>query len=156
VHATFTDVMWIVCGLGIMAALLALRGTGKAWEDYSKRGLFMESAQGNRPTPASVNSLEAERLDEIRQLVEAANNRRALRGETTVDVEAEVKRLTADAGPSASRQIDPELEDEVRALVELRNQRRIKRGDAPLDVAAEISRELDALAPLANAHTRLN
>jgi hypothetical protein len=78
----------------------------------------------------------AERDAEIRQLLEARNARRAARGEPPVDVEAELRALTA---PPAT---DPELAAEVRQLVEARNARRIARGQPPLDVEAEVSKRL--------------
>jgi hypothetical protein len=77
----------------------------------------------------------AERDAEIRQLLEARNARRAARGEAPVDVEEELRALTAPAA-------DPELAAEVRQLVEARNARRIARGQPPLDVEAEVSKRL--------------
>jgi plasmid stabilization system protein ParE len=147
-RSSFSDVLWIVCGLGIVAAFYSLKGSAKEWEAYGKRGLFMESLRGDAETPRSQRALDAERDDEIRQMVEAANSRRARRGESALDVDSEIARLTAEGGPAPARQVDPELEDEVRTLVELRNQRRVRKGLAPLDVEAEIRRELDDLGML--------
>jgi hypothetical protein len=144
-HSLFSDVLFVVCGLGILAALWSLKGSAKEWDAYTKRGLVMESMRTAGAPSASPGALEAERDDEIRQLVDAANNRRARRGEAPVDVDAEVARLTAEAGAPVPRPVDPELEDEVRTLVELRNRRRLRQGLDPLDVEAEIRRELAAL-----------
>ena len=65
-----------------------------------------------------------------------ATARRAQRGEPPIDVEAELRALTA--APAA----DPELADEVRQLVQARNARRVARGEQPLDVEAEVSKRL--------------
>jgi hypothetical protein len=70
-------------------------------------------------------------------MLEARNTRRAARGEAPLDVDAELRALTASA--------DPELREEVRALVEARNARRVARGEEPLDVEAEIDRRLREL-----------
>ena len=51
-----------------------------------------------------------ERDTEIRELLEARNERRRRRGEPAIDVEAELKRLTAPG-------IDDELRAEIRDLV---------------------------------------
>ena len=74
-----------------------------------------------------------ERDDEIRQLLEARNERRRRRGLEPVDVEAELRALDRPA-------VDPSLEAEVRALVVARNERRARRGREPLDVEAEVAR----------------
>ncbi len=141
-HSLFSVVLFVVCGLGILAALWSLTGSAERWDAYTKRGLVMERV----PTEAaSPGALAAERDDEIRQLVDAANHRRARRGEAPLDVDAEIARLTADTGPPAARAVDPEVEDEVRTLVELRNRRRVRQGLDPLDVEAEIRRQLTAL-----------
>jgi hypothetical protein len=79
----------------------------------------------------------AEREDDIRQMLEARNARRAARGEETVDVERELRELTR---PPAAQ--DPEIVEEVRTLVQARNARRVARGQEPLDVEAEIERQL--------------
>jgi hypothetical protein len=68
----------------------------------------------------------------------ARNARREARGEAPVDVEEELRALTA---PPA----DPGLREEVRQLVEARNNRRVAKGQEPLDVEAEVSRRLREL-----------
>jgi hypothetical protein len=91
--------------------------------------------------PARGGGGVAERDDEIRQLLEARNERRARRGEDPVDVDAELARLTAPA-------VDPELREEIRQLVVARNHRRMRAGQPPLDVESEIEREIAALGEL--------
>jgi hypothetical protein len=151
-HLLFSDVLWIVLAVGVLASIWAMAGSSKQWQHYGERGMFMESARARESPPPSAAVAAAERISEIRQMVEAANTRRARRGEAPLDVEAEILRLTAAGEPQGSavpRQaplpVDPELEDEVRTLVELRNQRRVRKGQEPLDVEAEVARELAAL-----------
>jgi hypothetical protein len=78
------------------------------------------------------------REEEIRQMLEARNARRSARGEDPLDIDAELRALTAPAA-------DPELREEVRTLVEARNARRTARGEEPLDVEAEVDRQLREL-----------
>jgi hypothetical protein len=147
-HVVFGDVLWAVLGVGVLASVWAMAGSSKEWENYNQRGLYMESVRAKDSPPVTTAIAAAERDSEIRQMVEAANSRRARRGEPPLDVDAEIVRLTAgdsEPGPGLEREVDPELEDEVRTLVELRNQRRIRKGQEPLDVEAEIRRELDGL-----------
>ena len=100
----------------------------------------MDGEGAREPTPGSAAAL-LERDTEIRQLLEARNARRLRRGEQPVDVELELKRLTAPA-------IDPELRAEIRDLVIARNHRRARAGKPPLDVEAEIEREITELQSL--------
>ncbi len=135
-QSTFEDVVWIVCGLGIIVALVALVGVGRIWEDYGKNHLIMERDHGD--SSSSPTAL-AERDEEIRQMLEAKNARRARRGEAPVDVDAELRRL-------AAPRIDEGLRSEIRDLVMARNFRRMRQGKAPLDVSAEIDREIARLS----------
>jgi len=141
-HSTFNDVLWIVCSVGIVVALLSLIGSGKTWDEFGRRGLLMESdSQSRSGGRASSAGSQLERDTEIRQMLEARNTRRVRRGEAPVDVEAELRRLTAPI-------VDDELRGEIRDLVVARNHRRVRRGEAPLDVEAEVEREIANLATL--------
>ncbi len=131
-QAAFGTVLWIVCGLGLVAALASLALTGKTWEEFGRDRLLMD--RDHDPQPASSAAL-MERDEEIRQLLEARNLRRQRRGEPLIDVELELQRLTAP-------RIDDELREEIRQLVLARNHRRARTGKAPLDVEAEIEREI--------------
>jgi hypothetical protein len=121
--------------LAVIVAFGALIASRKTWEDYGKGRFVMDHE------PARSGSGVAERDDEIRQLLEARNERRARRGEDPVDVDAELARLTAPA-------VDPELREEIRQLVVARNHRRMRAGQPPLDVESEIEREIAALGEL--------
>jgi hypothetical protein len=141
VHAVFGTVVWIVCGLGILFAFAALAASGKTWKELGKDRLLMDTDRlPSGPKPGSAAAL-VERDDEIRQLLEARNMRRVRRGEEPIDVEQELRRLTAP-------QIDAELHAEIRDLVIARNHRRARAGKPPLDVEAEIEREIAGLQGL--------
>src|SRR5919112_2099993 len=134
-------VIFVVVGLGAVIAVISLFGRARLYDDIGRGGLSIgedrdmrHGGSGGQPVSA------AEREDDIRQMLEARNARRAAQGRPTVDVEAELAELTRPAAPS-----DPEILEEVRTLVEARNARRIARGKEPLDVEAEIERQLREL-----------
>lgn len=133
-QAAFGTVLWIVCAVSLLIAVLALILSAKTWEDYGKNALLMDGDLSRGPRAGSAAAL-VERDDEIRQLLEARNLRRQRRGERPIDVEQELRRLT-------TPQIDAELRDEIRYLVIARNHRRARTGKPPLDVEAEIEREI--------------
>jgi hypothetical protein len=140
VQSAFGTVLWVVCGVGIVAAVVALVMTGKTWEEYGRNRLVWDTEISHAPKTGSSAAL-LERDTEIRQLLEARNARRARRGEPPLDIDAELGRLTAPA-------IDAELRSEIRDLVVARNHRRARTGKPPLDVDAEIEREIAALSNL--------
>jgi hypothetical protein len=74
-------------------------------------------------------------------MLEARNLRLRKRGEPEIDVESELRRLTAPV-------IDADLRAEIRDFVIARNARRARRGEPPLDVEAEIEREIAGLTGL--------
>jgi hypothetical protein len=139
VQSAFEPVLFAVCGLGLLAALLAILTTNKTWEEYGKSRLLMDH-DASQPAVLGAAAL-LERDIEIRQLLEARNQRRERRGEPLVDVERELQRLTA-------LQVDSQLQTEIRELVVARNHRRVRAGKAPLDVEAEVSREIAQLTML--------
>ena len=108
-----------------------------------RRGMFDEIGGGpfsldEFKAPAGSGSggavSEAEREQEIRQLVEAKNNRRIARGDGPIDTEAEVARLLAldpTVDPDRPAAADNALREEVRGLVLARNRRRQAKATAP-------------------------
>ena len=135
-------VIFVVVGVGAVIAVISLFGRSRLYDDIGRGGLSigedrdLRPARGGGPAhPAPVSA--AERDEDIRQMLEARNARRAAQGRPTVDVEQELAELTRPAAAS-----DPEILEEVRTLVEARNARRIARGQEPLDVEAEIERQL--------------
>ena len=132
-------VIFVVVGIGAVLAVISLFGRSRLYDDIGRGGMSIGEDRDLRPRaredapPVSA----AEREEEIRQMLEARNARRAAQGRPTVDVEQELAELTRPAAAS-----DPEILEEVRQLVEARNARRIARGQEPLDVQAEIERQL--------------
>ena len=139
VEDAFGYVLFGVVVIGVIVALLSLRGD--RYGHVGRDGLFEDGPLGGRGGggagggSASAAVLAAERDEEIRQMVEARNLRRAARGEAPASVDEEIARLS---GPS----VDPGLEAEIRSLVEAKNARRARRGEAPLDVDAEVQRQI--------------
>jgi hypothetical protein len=140
VHAAFGTVLFVVCGVGLLVAFAALVTGGKTWEEFGKSRLLLDRDIASATKPGSAAAL-LERDVEIRQLLEARNARRIRRGEAPIDVEQELRRLTAP-------QIDGELRGEIRQLVIARNHRRARQGHPPLDVEAEVQREIESLGNL--------
>jgi hypothetical protein len=138
-HDAFGIVLWIVCIVAAIAALVALISSRKTWDDFGKGRLLMDS-ELPRASQTSAGSLQ-ERDEEIRQMLEARNARRIRRGEQPLDVEQELARLTAP-------KIDPELQGEIRQLVIARNYRRTRAGKPALDVEAEVERQIKELGDL--------
>lgn len=137
VPGSLGTLIWIIVIVIAVIAIAGMASSGKAWEDVGKGRLSMDHdvRPGGRSTSVAATH---ERDEEIRQMLEARNARRARRGEQPVDIEQELRRLTAP-------QIDPQLREEIRQLVEARNFRRARAGKPPLDVEAEIEREISQL-----------
>ena len=139
-RAAFGPVLFIVCGVSIFGAFIALASSGAVWKEFGRNRLTLDRDLPSGPAPGSAAAL-LERDTEIRQMLEARNARRLRRGERPLDVEQELSRLTAP-------QVDGELRGEIRDLVIARNHRRARAGKPPLDVEAEIEREIRGLSDL--------
>ena len=136
VESGLAVVVIVVSILGIIGAVVAFVGSGKLYEQVGKGDFALDrESMTTGPKPGSA-AARAEAEAEIRQLVEAKSARREARGESALDIEAEVAALTRPQG------VDDALRDEVRQLVIARNERRIRRGEEPLDVEAEVERQL--------------
>ena len=134
----FGVVIFVVVGLGAVIAVISLFGRSRLYDDIGRGGLSIGEDRDTRPGGAGGQPVSAaEREDDIRQMLEARNARRAAQGRPTVDVDQELAELTRPAAAS-----DPEILEEVRQLVEARNARRVARGQEPLDVEAETERQL--------------
>jgi hypothetical protein len=135
----FEIVLLAAVGVGVVAAVVMLTTSGRTWKEYGRSHLFMDKDQSAEPKASGTAAAEREREQEIRELLTARNELRRRRGEATVDVERELRRLTAP-------RIDPELRDEIRQLVIARNHRRRRTGKPPLDVEAEVERKIAELS----------
>ena len=145
-QSAFLTVVIVVGAVGIAGAVVSLLLGRRAWDDYGRDGLVMES-DARRASPArSTPAAHAERDAEVRQMLEARNARRRRRHEPEIDVEAELARLTAGGrAPAPTPDLDDALRAEIRDLVVARNHRRARRGQPPLDVAAEVERQIAEL-----------
>ncbi len=139
----FGIVLFTVVAVAAVAALVSLFGRARLYEQIGRGGLSLneDETQAPRAGSAGGGASAVEREQEIRQMLDARNDRRRRRGEAPVDVDAEVAALTARPAPAA----DPELIAEVRSLVVARNERRARAGKPALDVEAEVARQLDEL-----------
>ncbi len=134
----FTGVVAPLIGLGLK------RVTG-GWDSYGGGAFAILRDSPARKGAAPQSTDPAIQAAEVRQMLEAKAERRKVRGEPALDVEAESARLLAAAaeGPRAGQ--DEELRAEVRQLVVARNERRLRAGLEPLDVEAETARQLAEL-----------
>lgn len=146
-QAALQDAFWtvllvVIVGAAVVA-LITFIGTGRLYDQIGRGGMSINEERGRSAQPAPAGGRGGggsaqERDAEIRQLLQARNERRARRGESPLDVESELARLTA---PS----IDPQLRAEIRQLVIARNERRARAGQPPLDVEAEVERQVQEL-----------
>ncbi|MEA2350036.1 MAG: hypothetical protein QOG86_977 [Thermoleophilaceae bacterium] len=152
-ESAFAIVLFVVVGVAIVAAVIALVTSGGAYGQIGRGGMSIgdeRQASGGPAAPPGMGGVltpgqAAEREAEVRQMLEARNARRAARGQPAGDVDAELAELLR--GPAAAAAaIEPGIEAEVRQLVESRNARRVSRGEEPLDVEAEVRRRLEGLA----------
>jgi hypothetical protein len=134
---TIGYVVIVVASLGVIAAVVSLRGTSGLYDGIGKGAFSLDEPDRPRGPALGSPRAMAEAQAEIRQFVEAKSARREARGEAPLDVEAEIAALTQP--PPA---IDEELRDEVRQLIVARNDRRLARGQPPLDVEAEVDRQI--------------
>ncbi len=141
----------VFAAIPIAAATFVL-GSGRAYKQIGKGQFSVEfehdlpqklSDSGSDPDAAAVI-----RDAELRQLLEAKAYRQRERGDTPLNVEAELERIRAEEIASAPPGEDPALVEEVRQLVLARNARRQRRGEDPLDVEAEVRRQLEDLEGL--------
>jgi hypothetical protein len=127
---------------------LVTRGNDSMYDQIGQGGLSRESDYrgGTLPPAPESPAADAEREQEIRQMLGARSDRLVRRGEPALDIDAEVARLLAPAA-GASGSHDAGLVEEVRQLVVARNERRARQGLEPLDVNAEVARTLEELEP---------
>jgi hypothetical protein len=149
VALTNGDILLIIVFAAIpVATLTFILGAGSALRQIGKGQFAIEQELpqkgGGAPLPVSNEVREAE----IRQMVQAKAYRQEARGETPLDVDAEVQRLLEDQPAAPSLGQDAELRDEVRQLVVARNERRMRKGQEPLDVDSEVERQLHELENL--------
>jgi hypothetical protein len=138
VQEAFGIVIFVVVVVASIVAVITFVISRKAYDDIGRGAFAMRDDVPQPAPPPSSPAAIRERDEEIRQMVAARNEHRARKGEAPLDVETELKRLTAPA-------VDPGLREEIRQLVVARNERRQRRGEPPLDVDAEVERQIAEL-----------
>jgi hypothetical protein len=143
----YGTVIILIVVLAIPVAAIAFASSGTALKSLGKGPFAIDRELPTHgmapPPPISPRMREAE----VRQMLEAKSYRREARGQSPLDVDAELAKLMeAPAGGGGG--VDAELRAEVRALVMARNERRMRRGQPPLDVEEEIERQLRDLEGL--------
>lgn len=142
------EVIIIVVAVVAPIAAIAFAGAGAVYREIG-RGTFAMDHERRDPQGSDLNTAtgRAEQRAELRQMLEAKAYRQRQRGESPIDVEAELRRISA-APAAAAPADDPALAAEVRQLVIARNERRARRGEEPLDVEREVARQLRELEHL--------
>ena len=135
-----------------IGAIVFATGAGNALREIGKGDFAMEHEmpQGGSGGGGEAPVSSAVREEEIRQMVTARSYRREARGESALDVDAEVEKLLAPEREAGSLGQDRGLREEVRQLVVARNERRKRQGKKALNVEKEIERQLRELENLAN------
>jgi hypothetical protein len=139
------EVILIVTFLAIPLAAIAFAGAGAVYREIGKGAFAMDHEAPAEGDGAGSRASREVQEAEIRQMLEAKAYRQRVRGGPVLDVDEEMRKLTA---PAVDLSADPELVEEVRQLVVARNERLMRRGEEPLDVEAEIARQLSDLENL--------
>jgi hypothetical protein len=140
-------VVLLFTGVAAPVAGMLFRHVSRGWDSVGRGPFAIEQQLPLVPRyvsgPASPVD-PAIQAAEVRQMLEAKQERQRRRGEAPLDVEVETTRLLApDEEPSTGARQDAELRAEVRQLVVSRNERRMRKGLDPLDVEGETERQLE-------------
>lgn len=142
------EVILIVVLVVAPIAALAFAGSGAVYKEIGKGAFAMDhEPKGSQGVDLTTAAGQAEQQAELRQMLEGKAYRQRQRGETPIDVEAELAKINAPRS-RGSLGSDPALVAEVRQLVVARNARRERQGKEPLDVQEEIERQLRDLEGL--------
>jgi hypothetical protein len=140
----------VLVGAVVLFALIGVGSFlvgGSAYDKIGEGGLSVGDGSPSAPSepPPGSPQAQAEREQEIRQMLQARSERLVRGGGQALDIDAELARL-AQPAPAAGKH-DATLALEVRQLVVARNERRVRAGEEPLDVETEVQRTLDELDP---------
>jgi hypothetical protein len=145
------EAILVICLVAIpIGAVTFALGAGRALDQVGKGQFSVEFEQDlpQKMVDSGADLSPAGRESEIRQLLEAKAYRQRERGETPLDVDAEMERLMQPKAAERRAEPDGALRAEVRQLVIARNERRSRQGKEPLDVEAEVERQLRELESL--------
>jgi hypothetical protein len=140
------EVIIIVVLVVAPIAAIAFAGAGAVYREIGRGGFAMDHERTDSQADVGPVMTRAAREAEVRQMLEAKAFRQIERGETPIDIDAELRRLTAPA--AVELEADPALVAEIRQLVVARNERRARQGKEPLDIDAEVARQLRDLETL--------
>jgi hypothetical protein len=143
-HSVLMIVLIAAIALFVLGGLLSSMGAGSVYDQIGKGGLSMDGDAPQADSAPGSSLAQAQRDDEIRQMLKARSERRVRQGAGPLDVEAELAALT-DPGQAFGQDENAEVVQEIRQLVIARNARRERQGQPPLDVEAEVARTLDDL-----------
>jgi hypothetical protein len=131
-------VMFFLVGVGSFLA------GGSVYDKIGEGGL--SAGPSNAPPPNSPQA-QAEREEEIRQMLQARSDRLVRGGGQALDIDAELALLDQSGAGEPVGKHDVALTEEVRQLVVARNERRMRSGEEPMDVEEEVRRTLAELDP---------
>ncbi len=136
-------VLFVLVGFGSFLA------GGSLYDKIGEGGLSMGEGSPGAPAGPQPGSplAQAEREQEIRQMLQARSDRRVRKGGEALDIDAEMALLEEPAAGATHGKHDAALTEEVRQLVMARNERRVRAGEEPMDVESEVERTLDELDP---------
>jgi hypothetical protein len=144
----FTVVVVGAVVLFVLVGVASFLAGGSLYDKIGEGGLSMgEGGSGGGGPPPSSPQAQAEREQEIRQMLQARSDREVRRGGQALDIDAELALLQEPTDARAVGKHDIGLTDEVRQLVMARNERRVRSGEDPMDVESEVQRTLDELDP---------
>ncbi len=94
VEDAFGTVVWIVAAVGAIVALFTLVGSGRSYQELGGGGIVRDDDAVEGGDGAADPA--AEREAEIRQMLQARNERRVRAGSQPLDVEQEIERRLRD------------------------------------------------------------
>lgn len=131
-------VLFFLVGVGSFLA------GGSVYDKIGEGGLSAGPSTGPPPNSPQAN---AEREEEIRQMLQARSDRIVRGGGQALDIDAELALLDQAGVGDAVGKHDVALTEEVRQLVVARNERRMRSGEEPMDIEEEVRRTLAELDP---------
>ena len=140
-------ITFVVVGAVVMFFLVGVGSFLAGGSIYDKIGEGGLSAGPSNAPPPNSPQAQAEREQEIRQMLQARSDRLVRGGGQALDIDAELALLDQAGTGNAIGKHDVALTEEVRQLVVARNERRIRNGQEPMNIEEEVRRTLTELDP---------
>lgn len=140
-------ITFVVVGAVVLFFLVGVGSFLAGGSVYDKIGEGGLSAGPSTGPPPNSPQAEAEREEEIRQMLQARSDRLVRGGGEALDIDAELALLDQGGVGDAIGKHDVALTEEVRQLVVARNERRMRSGQEPMDIEEEVRRTLSELDP---------